>query len=68
MTSPLAALDALIAPLILAANVARQARDNVPVFVWALVPAVVREPLDLFFERVEDYERLVGRLKDAGLS
>ena len=66
MTSPLAALDALVAPIILAANAARQARDALPTAIWALVPAQVRLPVDALFDAVEAYDRKIGQLKDVG--
>lgn len=62
MTGPFAALDALLAPIIIAANKARQARDMLPVPVWILVPVAIRVPIDEVFAAVEKYERFVGSL------
>ena len=66
-TSPLAALDAMIAPIIISANIARQARDALPEPVWRLVPGVLRDPIDLLFENVEKYDRMIGRMRLAGV-
>lgn len=67
MTTPLKALDDLIAPIIIAANVARQARDALPEPMWRLVPATLRDPIDNLFAAVETYDRAVGRMQMAGL-
>lgn len=63
MTGPFAALDALFAPIIIAANKARQARDRLPLSVWRLVPATIRGPVDDVFAAVEAYERFIGALE-----
>lgn len=63
MTGPFAALDTLLAPIIIAANKARQARDALPVSVWRLVPVSIRGPVDDVFAAVEAYERFVGALE-----
>lgn len=63
----LSELDALIRPVIQCANIARQARDALPVQAWALVPPMIRTPIDALFIAVETYERAVGRLLDAGV-
>lgn len=34
---------------------------------WNMIPAQIREPLDALFVAIENYERKVGILKDAGL-
>lgn len=67
MTSPLAAIDALIAPIIIAANKVRQVRDALPAPVWQLVPATLRVPMDGLFEAVAAYDRKVGQMKGIGL-
>lgn len=67
MTSPLTALDNLISPILVAANVVRQARDALPAPLWQLVPAPLREPMDALFSAVEAYDRKVGLMKQAGL-
>jgi len=66
MTTPLKALDDLIAPIIIAANIARQARDALPEPMWRLVPGVLRDPIDALFFAVEQYDRKIGLLRDAG--
>lgn len=67
MTSPLAVLDALIAPIIISANKVREVRDSLPVAVWQLVPPPIRAPMDALFVAVEQYDRAIGRMKQAGL-
>ncbi len=67
MTTPLAAIDALVSPIILAANKARQVRDALPEQLWQFVPAQLRTPMDALFTAVEAYDRKAGQLKDAGL-
>lgn len=67
MTSPLAAIDALIAPIILTANKVRQVRDALPEGLWKMVPAQLRTPMDALFQAVEAYDRKVGQLQDIGL-
>lgn len=66
-TSPLKALDDLIAPIIVAANIVRQARDAMPVAVWSIVPPVIRLPMDQLFEAVERYDRTIGLMREAGV-
>lgn len=66
MTSPLVALDDLIAPIIVAANIVRQARDALPTVAWSIVPAPIRVPLDALFEAVERYDRTIGVMREAG--
>lgn len=67
MTSPLAAVDALLAPIIIAANKVRQVRDALPETVWKMVPAQLRAPMDALFVAVEAYDRKVGQLQDLGI-
>ena len=52
----------LFAPIIIAANKARQARDSLPTWVWEAVPDVIQKPVDEIFAAVEAYERFVGAL------
>ena len=66
MTGPLAALDRLFAPIIIAANKARQARDSLPTWAWEAVPDVIQKPVDEIFAAVEAYERFVGALEANG--
>lgn len=66
MTSPLVALDNLIAPIIIAANIVRQARDALPATLWAIVPAPIRTPMDALFAAVERYDRTIGLMREAG--
>lgn len=66
MTTPLAEIDRLIAPIIISANIARQARDALPEPMWRLVPGVLRDPIDALFLAVENYDRFIGRMRDAG--
>lgn len=63
MTGPLAALDRLFAPIIIAANKARQARDRLPLAVWRMVPVTIRGPVDDVFAAVEFYETFLGRIE-----
>ena len=63
MTGPLTALDRLFAPIIIAANKARQARDSLPTWAWEAVPDVIQKPVDEIFAAVEAYERFVGSLE-----
>lgn len=65
--SPLAAVDALIGPICVAANKLRQVRDSLPVHFWTIVPAVFREPVEALFLAVEEYDRFIGRMRDVGL-
>ena len=58
-------LDAKIAPLMVALNQARQARDGLPQGIWNMIPPAIRGPIDLAFTLVEDVERWIGRLKEA---
>jgi len=67
MTSPLAILDAMIGPIIVAANKVREVRDSLPVAAWQFVPAAIRAPLDALFTAVENYDRAIGRMEQAGL-
>ncbi len=68
MTSPLKAIDDLLEPMIKAALTVRWIKDNhFPPPLWNLIPAQIREPLDALFIAIENYERKVGILKDAGL-
>lgn len=67
MTTPLQALDSLVSPIIISANIARQARDALPEPIWRLVPAALRDPIDNLFAAVETYDRAVGRMQMAGL-
>lgn len=67
MNTPLTAIDALIAPIIIAANKARQVRDALPESLWQFVPAQLRGPMDQLFAAVEAYDRKVGLMKEAGL-
>ncbi len=64
MTGPLATLDKLFAPILIAANRARQARDALPAWAWEAVPDVIQKPVDELFAAVEAYERFVGVLND----
>lgn len=66
MTSPLATIDALLDPIIVAANRVRQVRDSLPVSVWKLVPVQISAPMDALFNAVEAYDRKIGLLKAAG--
>jgi len=66
MTSPLAAIDALLDPIIVAANRVRQVRDALPEPAWTIVPLPIRGPLDALFASVEAYDRKIGLLKAAG--
>lgn len=65
-TSPLAAIDALLDPMLQAANRVRQVRDSLPEPMWRLVPAVLRDPMDALFMAVEAYDRKIGLLREAG--
>lgn len=65
--SPLKALDDLIAPILVAANIIRQARDALPAAMWSLVPAPIRTPMDALFEAVERYDRTIGLMREAGV-
>lgn len=67
MTSPLAAIDALLSPIIVSANKVREVRDSLPVAAWQFVPAAIRGPLDALFMAVERYDVMLGRLKLAGV-
>lgn len=67
MTSPLAAVDALIAPICIAANRLRQVRDSLPERFWTIVPAVFRDPVEALFLAVENYDAFIGRMRDVGL-
>lgn len=65
--SPLAAVDALIAPICIAANRLRQVRDSLPVQFWTILPPMFREPVDALFLAVENYDSFIGRMRDVGL-
>jgi len=65
--SPLAAIDALLDPIIVSANKVREVRDSLPVVAWQIVPLPIRGPLDALFAAVEAYDRKIGLLKAAGL-
>lgn len=67
MTSPLKALDDLIAPIIVAANLVRQGRDALPESLWAMVPPAIRIPMNALFEAVEKYDRSVGLMQEVGV-
>lgn len=67
MTSPLQIMDALLSPIIVAANRVRQVRDAVPEPAWMIVPLPIRGPLDALFMAVEKYDVALGRLKMAGM-
>jgi len=56
--------DAMVAPVIIAANKLRQARDARPVWMWMLVPGFVREPANMIFAAIEEYESEIGRVKE----
>jgi len=56
--------DAMVAPVIIAANKLRQARDARPVWMWMLVPGFVREPVDALFVAIERYDAEIGRVKE----
>jgi hypothetical protein len=66
-TSPFALLDGMVAPIIIAANRVRQVRDSLPVQFWTILPAAFRRPVEALFLAVEEYDRMVGRLREAGL-
>jgi len=66
MTSPLATIDALLDPIIVAANRVRQVRDALPEPAWMIVPLPIRGPMDALFAAVEAYDRKIGLLKAAG--
>ena len=67
MTSPLAAIDSLIAPICIAANRLRQVRDSLPVQFWTILPPMFREPVEALFLAVENYDRFIGQMRDAGV-
>lgn len=64
MNGPLATLDKLFSPILIAANKARQARDSLPLWMWEAVPDVIQKPVDEIFAAVEAYDRFVGALAD----
>ncbi len=53
-------LDERLAPLLVLLNRMRQVRDSIPLSVLGLVPASLREVMDLTFGWVEEYERARG--------
>lgn len=65
--SPLAIIDSMLDPIIVAANRVRQVRDALPEAAWMIVPLAIRGPLDALFVAVEEYDRALGRMKSAGL-
>ena len=67
MTALLSLIDQYVAPIIIAANRLRQARDALPPWIWRMVPATLRGPVNAIFGAVEEYERQIGRLIDAGV-
>ena len=67
ISTPFAMLDGMVAPIIIAANKARQVRDALPETMWRLVPSALRDPIDALFWAVEQYDRKVGLLREAGL-
>jgi len=67
MTTPFALLDGMVAPIIIASNKLRQVRDSLPVQFWTILPAAFRTPVEALFLACEEYDRMVGRLREAGL-
>jgi hypothetical protein len=65
--TPLAQLDSYFAPIIISANIARQARDNLPQPLWMLVPEKLRVAIDNIFLAVENYDRMVGKMQQLGV-
>ena len=66
MTSLLALIDAKLDPLLQALNKLRQVRDSLPVGFWNIVPAPLREPFEAAFLAVENWDRFVGQMREAG--
>lgn len=66
MTSPLAAIDAKLDPVLQALNRLRQVRDSMPVGFWNIVPAPLREPFEAAFLAVENWDRFIGQMREAG--
>jgi len=63
-TAAILKFDAIVEPVIIAANKLRQARDARPIWMWALVPGFVRRPMDALFQAIEAYDREIGRIKE----
>jgi hypothetical protein len=55
--------NAGIGTIIVAVNAVRRARDNQSAWLWRLVPAVVRTPIDALFTAVEEFDRMKGQLE-----
>lgn len=58
-------IDAKLAPVLIALNTARRARDDLPPGIWRMVPLAIRLPIDGVFAVVEELEGWLGRLKEA---
>ena len=65
MKNPYATFDAIVSPVIIAANRLRSARDSLPAFYWMFVPAAIRVPLDSLFAAVEQYDREIGKAQQS---
>ena len=65
--SPLQIMDALLDPILVAANKIRQVRDALPTPLWFAVPEAFRVPLQALFDASEKYDQAIGRMKMAGL-
>lgn len=65
MTNPLTQIDDVLDPLLKAVHSVRRAKEAIPDWLWQQIP--LRMPLEALFSAAEEYDRRIGKLKDAGI-